>query len=64
MKMTWSLKKHEEFKKCKTSYVIDYVTPSGKGHMMVKTNYYDQFIKKFTKAFSDAVIVSFVEVSE
>lgn len=62
MKMTWSLKKHETFQKCKSMYIIDYVTDHGSGHIEVKTNYYDEFIKRFTKAFKDAQIVSFVEV--
>ena len=57
-------KEHEAHCNCKSYYVIDYVAPSGKGHMKVKTSFYDKYLKKFSKAFKDAVIVSMEEIRE
>ena len=61
MKMTH--KEHDQHVKCKKYYVIEYVTPNGSGVVKVKTSYYDKYLKKFSKAFKDAVIVKFEEVS-
>lgn len=62
MKMT--NKEHDAHRKCSTKYVIDYVTPNGKGHIEVKTSFYDKYMKKFTKLFKDAVIIKMEEVTE
>ena len=55
-------KEHKEHMNCKKYYVIEYVTPNGNGIVKVKTSYYDKYLKKFSKAFKDAVIVKFEEV--
>ena len=61
MKMT--IKEHESHQKCKTKFIIDFINPSGgKGHIEVKSSFYDKYIKKFSKAMKDVVILSFMEV--
>ena len=63
MKMT--IKEHESHEKCKTKFIIEYVNKSGgKGHIEVKTSFYDKYIKKFSKAMKDVEILSFMEVSD
>ena len=61
MKLTYKeWKSHQE---CSSSYIIDYISPIGTGHIEVKTSFYNKYIKKFTKALKDCVITSFVEAS-
>ena len=61
MKMT--SKEYEVHMNCKTKFIIEYVNNSGgKGHMEVKTSFYEKYIKKFLKAMKDVTILSFMEV--
>ena len=61
MKMT--IKEHEIHRTCKTKFIIEYVNKSGgKGHIEVKTSFYEKYIKKFSKAMKDVTILSFMEV--
>lgn len=59
--MKFTNKEHDGFMTCPTYYEITYKAPHGEGVIKVKTKYYDRFIKKFTKAFKDATIISFIE---
>lgn len=61
-KMKMTRKEYDVHYHCNKYYIIDYITDSGnKGHMEVKTSFYDKYIKKFTKAFKNATITSFME---
>ena len=56
-------KEHEVHRTCKTKFIIEYVNNSGgKGHIEVKTSFYEKYIKKFSKAMKDVTILSFMEV--
>ena len=44
------------------AYVIEYVTPYGKGNMIIKKSFWEKCQKKFTKAMKDATIVSLKEI--
>lgn len=58
-----TIKEHESHVKCKTKFIIEYVNESGgKGHIEVKTSFYEKYIKKFSKAMKDVQILSFMEV--
>lgn len=46
-----------------TKYVIDYVSPYGRGHMEVLSRYYDKNINKFQKVLKDVIITKFEEVA-
>ena len=54
-------KDYEAVKNCKTIYKIDYITKSGRGHIEVKTLYYQKYITKFCKLLKDVKITSFTE---
>ena len=47
---------------CQSMYIIEYETSYGRGHMEVKTSFYNKYIDKFTKVFKDANIKSFKEI--
>ena len=64
MKKTWTKKKQKEFEECKFSYLIKYTSPHGHGKIIVKTAYYNEFIKKFSKALEDVHIISMVEITD
>lgn len=47
---------------CQSMYIIEYETSYGRGHMEVKTSFYNKYIKKFTRVLKDASITSFKEI--
>lgn len=59
--MNFTKKELEKHTNCKSYYIIDYVHANGKGHMEVKTTFYDQYEKKFLKLFKDVKIISFLK---
>lgn len=60
--MKMSKSEYDFHEHCQSMYVIDYETAYGKGHMEVKTSFYEKYLKKFTRAFKDSTIISFKEV--
>lgn len=61
MKNRMTYKEWDSHKSCSSYYEIIYRTEHSTGVVKVKTSYYDKFIKKFTKAFLDAEIISFTQ---
>ena len=60
--MRMTIKEWESHRVCGSSYIIKYETRNSHGEMVVKTSFYNKYIKKFTRLFKDTVITSFEEI--
>lgn len=57
-------KEHESYKNDKHVYVIEYITPYGKGEMIIKKSFWEKCQRKFDRAMKDATILSIKEIIE